>query len=392
MFEYFPGNYIWSFGVTAALNSGGAVDEVDRACRPIRDLAQQGSDVGTEEFMASWRRVADQVEEQAAEAEKAGHRRTAGQKYLRAAGYVCQAERMLSNASPLRIPTYQHLLDLMQKSFDLLDPATTRVSIPFEGTTLPAYFTDASRDGEPAPCVVMWNGLDSTKEHMYTSGWPTEMAARGISVLQVDCPGSGEALRLQGLTSRVTTEDWAAACLDYLETRDDVRSDRIGLVGWSLGGYYVPRAAAFEKRVAFAVAWGANHNWGEVQRKRLEREGENPVPHYWEHVLWVWGQPDIPTFIEASAEIHLDGVVELITCPLLVTHGEGDRQINVAYAHRSYEQAVNARTRTLRVFTADEGGTEHIGMDHLPHVGAYTADWIEDTLAELDAAPHLPTA
>ena len=72
--------------------------------------------------------------------------------------------------------------------------------------------------------------------------------ARGISTLMVDPPGSGEALRLQGLTSRVDSEAWATACVDYLETRDDVDPTRIGLVGWSLGGYYAPRAAAFEKQ------------------------------------------------------------------------------------------------------------------------------------------------
>jgi dienelactone hydrolase len=381
MFEYFPGNYIWNLGVVATLNSGGTIDEVDRACRPIRDLAQQGSDVGTQEFMASWRRVADQIEEQAADAEKAGHFRTAGQKYLRAAAYLCQAERMLSNSSPDRVPTYRHLLELMSKSFELIDPATTRVEIGFEGGSLPAYFTNASRDGEPVPTMIMWNGLDSTKEHMYTSGWPAEMAARGISVLQVDCPGSGEALRLRGLTSRVESEDWATAIVDWLQTRTDVRHDRIGLVGWSLGGYYVPRAAAFEKRLALAVAWGANHNWGEVQKKRLEREGENPVPHYWEHVLWVWGETDIPTFIAKAERINLNGIISQITCPLLITHGTNDRQINVDYAHQSYAQAVNA---TLRLFTPEEGATEHCGLDHLPHVAAYTADWIEDTLKELD--------
>lgn len=384
MFEYFPGNYVWNLGVAATLNSGGMIDEVDRACRPLRDLARRGSDVGTPQFLAAWRRIADQLEEQAAVAEKAGHRRTAGQKYFRAAAYLCQAERMLSNSSPDRIPTYRHLLELMERSFGLVDPRTTRVAIPFEGTTLPAYLTTAGRDGDPAPVVVMWNGLDSTKEHMYASGWPAELAARGISVLQVDCPGSGEALRLQGLTARVETEDWARAVVDWLERRRDVRADRIGLVGWSLGGYYVPRAAAFEKRLAFAVAWGANHNWGEVQKRRLQREGENPVPHYWEHVLWVWGQPDIPSFVEYAERIHLDGVVERITCPFLVTHGENDRQIPLAYAHRSYEQAVNSPRRELRIFTPDEGATEHIGLDHLPHVGAYTADWIEDTLTTLD--------
>jgi dienelactone hydrolase len=335
--------------------------------------------------MAAWQRVADQIEGQAVEAEKSGHLRTAGQKYLRAAAYLAQAERMQSASAPGRRAVYQHCLDLMQKSFDLVDPATERVRVPFGDTHLPAYFTNASRDGTAAPVMIMWNGLDSTKEHMYTSGWPAEMAARGISTLMVDCPGSGEALRFGGLTSRVESEDWAEACVDYLESRSDVRADRIGLVGWSLGGYYVPRAAAFEKRLKLAVAWGANHNWGQVQKRRREREGENPVPHYWQHVLWVWGETDIDTFIRNAERVTLDGVVEQITCAFLITHGENDRQIPVADAYRSYEQAVNSRKRELRVFTPHEGATEHIGLDHLPHVGAFTADWISDTLRELDA-------
>ena len=386
MFEYFPTNYIWSLGVAATLNSGGTIDEVDRACRPIREAAERG-DAGTRDLMLAWKRVADQVAEQAEAAEKAGHRRTAGQKYFRSAAYICQAERMLSSKDPERIPFYQQGLDAMQKSFDLVDPATTRVGVPFEGVELPAYFTRAERpDGSPAPTMIMWNGLDSTKEHMYTSGWPAELATRGISTLMVDCPGSGEALRFLGLTARVETEDWARACVDYLETRDDVAADRIGLVGWSLGGYYAPRAAAYEKRLKLVVAWGANHNWGEVQKARLEREGENPVPHYWEHVLWVWGYDAVDAFIAGVEAVNLEGVVEQITCALLITHGENDRQIPVRYAHRSYEQAIDAPKRDLRVFTPEEGATEHVGLDHLPHVGAFTADWIEDTFRELDEA------
>ncbi len=383
MFEYFPTNYIWSLGVAATLNSGGAIDEVDRACRPIREAAAKG-DAGTRDLMLAWKRVADQVADQAREAEAAGHTRTAGQKYFRSAAYVCQAERMLSSKDAERIPFYQEGLDALQKSFDLVDPATSRVAIPFEGSELPAYFMEATRaDGSPAPTMIMWNGLDSTKEHMYTSGWPQELALRGISTLMVDCPGSGEALRFLGLKSRVETEDWAKACVDYLETRDDVDLRRVGLAGWSLGGYYAPRAAAFEKRLALVVAWGANHNWGEVQKRRLEREGENPVPHYWEHVLWVWGYDDVETFIKAAEDVHLNGIVEQITVPFLITHGQNDRQIPVEYAQQSYDQAVNSPHRELRVFTPEEGATEHVGLDHLPHVGAFTADWIEDRFAEL---------
>jgi len=382
MFEYFPGNYVWNLGVVAALNSGGLIDEVDRACHPLREAAAYGSDVGTAEFMASWTKVVDDLQTQAVADESAGHPRTAGQKYLRATNYLTQAERMQSAHAPERKATYQRCLDLMQKTFDLIDPATSRVQVPFEGSLLPAYFTNASTGDNPAPCIVMWNGLDSTKEHMYLSGFPSELAARGISTLMVDCPGSGEALRFLGLTARVETEDWAAACVDYLGSRDDVAAERIGLVGWSLGGYYAPRAAAFEKRLALCVAWGANHNWGAVQKRRLAREGENPVPHYWDHVLWVWGEPDIDTFIKKAAEVHLDSVVEHITVPFLVAHGENDRQIPLEYAHRSYEQAVNSPNRRLRIFSPSEGGAEHIGLDHLHHVGSYIADWVADTLAD----------
>ena len=164
---------------------------------------------------------------QAEAAEKAGHRRTAGQLYARATNYLCQAERMQSAKAPNRLDTYRRVLELQQKAFDLKDPRLSRVEIPYEGTTLPAYFSQApATDDGPAPVMIHWNGLDSTKEHMYSSGHWEELAARGISCLMVDCPGSGEALRVQGLKARIDTEAWAAACVDYLLTRPDVDPPR----------------------------------------------------------------------------------------------------------------------------------------------------------------------
>ncbi|MGY1618010.1 alpha/beta hydrolase family protein [Geodermatophilus sp. SYSU D00691] len=387
MFEYFPtGPYTYNLSVVATLNSGGLIDEVDRACRPIREAAAGGEDAGTPAFLAAWTKLTDQLVGQAEEAEKAGHTRTAGQLYFRASNYLAQAERMLAHSDPHRIPTYKRLLELAQKAFDTYSPSVTRVAIPYEGTTLPAYFSAAPGDG-PKPVVILVNGLDSTKEHMYSSDHWAELAARGISCLMLDQPGTGEALRLQGLTARIDTEVWAGAAVDYLETRDDVDAGRIGIVGWSLGGYYSPRAAAFEKRLALCVAWGANHDWGAVQRRRREREGERPVPHYWEHVLWVWGQEGdenhLDAFLDFADGVHLDGVVEQITVPFLIAHGANDRQIPVEYAHRSYEQAVNSPKRELRVFTPEEGATEHIGLDHLPYVSTFIADWVADTFAEL---------
>ena len=389
MFEYFPeGPYTYNLSVVATLNSGGLIDEVDRACRPIKDAAAGGEDAGTPAFLRAWTALTDQLVGQAEDAEKAGHTRTAGQLYFRASNYLAQAERMLAHADPDRVPTYKRLLELAQKAFDLHSPRVSRVAIPYEGTTLPAYFSAApATEHGPAPVVVLVNGLDSTKEHMYSSNHWEELAARGISCLMLDQPGTGESLRLQGLPARIDAEAWAGAAVDYLETRDDVDASRIGIAGWSLGGYYAPRAAAFEKRFALCVAWGANHDWGAVQRRRKEREGERPVPHYWSHVLWVWGKDgdenDLDGFLDFADDVNLEGVVEQITVPFLIAHGANDRQIPVAYAHRSYDQAVNSPKRELRVFTPEEGATEHIGLDHLPYVSTFIADWVADTFAEL---------
>ena len=385
MFEYFPGNYVWNLGVVATLNSGGLIDEVDRACRPIKEAAAQGEDAGTPDFLRAWTALTDQLVGQAEEAEKAGHTRTAGQLYSRATNYLCQAERMLAHSDENRVPTYRRVLELAQKAFDLQDTRITRVAIPYEGTTLPAYFSAApATDAGPAPVIILVNGLDSTKEHMYSSGHWAELAARGISCLMLDQPGTGEALRLQGLTARIDTEVWAGAAVDFLEARDDVDADRIGIVGWSLGGYFAPRAAAFEKRLALVRRLGRQPQLG---------RGAAPPPRARGRAArcrttgsTCSGCGDTTTSRRSSSSpTACTSTASSSTSPCRSSSptAQNDRQIPLEYAHRSYEQAVNSPRRELRVFTPEEGATEHIGLDHLPHVSTFVADWVADVFAEV---------
>ena len=165
-----------------------------------------------------------------------------------------------------------------------------------------------------------------------------------------------------------------------------MRTDRIGLVGWSLGGYYAPRAAAFEKRLALCVAWGANHDWGAVQKRRLTARARTLFPTTGTTCSGCGDEPTSTRSSSMAEGVNLDGVVEQITVPFLIAHGENDRQIPLAYAHRSYDQAVNSPKRELRIFTPEEGAAEHIGLDHCPHVSGYIADWVADTFEELDEA------
>lgn len=393
MYMYFPTNYVWSMSVVATLNNGGLIDDVDKASRPVLEASEHGDDVGTELLYGSWQAVADRILASAQEDEARGWRRGAAEKYYRAALYTSQAERLQSPKWEGRKAAYQKSIDLLLKHVELGEVPLTVVDVPYTGddapagSAIPSYFHRAPGEG-PHPLVVMWNGLDSTKEMMYTSGFPQLLAARGISTLMMDPPGSGEALRMRDLRARYDTEVWAASTLDWIEENAaelGIDPKLVGLVGWSLGGYYVPRATAFEKRIALAVAWGANYDWAAVQEARRRREGENPVPHYWDHVHWVFGASDMDDFIEKTKNMRLEGVVEDITVPFLVTHGIGDRQIPVEYAHKEYEAAVNSPKRELRIFTQEEGGAEHIGLDNMPYVSQWTADWVAETFAELSA-------
>jgi dipeptidyl aminopeptidase/acylaminoacyl peptidase len=196
----------------------------------------------------------------------------------------------------------------------------------------------------------------------------------------VDQPGTGEALRLQGLPVDPHSESWASKAVDWLEQQPDVDSGRIGMTGISLGGHFAPRAVAYEPRFAAGAVWGANHNWAEVQQRRLQREGENPVPHYWAHVHWTFGAKDMNDFLAKAAAMNLNGHLDRIRVPFLVTHGASDRQIPLANAQLTYEQLVNSPRPELKIFTAREGGVEHVGADNMSFGREYIADWFAEQL------------
>jgi dipeptidyl aminopeptidase/acylaminoacyl peptidase len=168
--------------------------------------------------------------------------------------------------------------------------------------------------------------------------------------------------------------------MDLLQQRADVDPARIAALGVSLGGYYCPRAVAFEPRFAAGAVWGANHDWRAVQRSRLKREGENPVPHYWKHVQWVFGAQDMDDFLAKAELMHLNGVLDRIRVPFLVTHGEADRQIPLKYAHETFAQLVNCPKKDLFIFGQLTGGVEHSSLDNPYNAGDQIADWLAEQL------------
>ena len=386
MLEYFPTNYVWNLSTNIALVMGGNVGEVDAICRKLTDASKIADDSGTAAFFEAWCEQADRLVELAEEDVAAGRKLSAGAKYGRAATYYITAERMQNRHFEPRRRAYRRMLEAFAKYIELGDLNCERVDIPYQGKTLAGLYVRASRgDASPAPCIAFFNGLDSTKEMIFGSRIGHELARRGISTLMVDQPGVGEALRLADLRAIVEAERWAGACADALEKRSDVDRRFLGICAWSLGGFFAPRAAAFEKRFKLCVAWGANFNWGELQKRRAAREGDRPVPHYWEHVQWVWGKESFEEFMEFAPRVTLQDSIDRITVPFLVTHGSNDRQIPREYALQQYAGAINSPKRELKWFTPREGGVEHVSADNHENAKDYIADWIAETFREMGA-------
>jgi dienelactone hydrolase len=354
--------------------------EIEEMCAPLQEAAKQPDAAGTRAFRETWAKMADKLCGLAEEDEGNGRMLSAGEKYNRAATYYLTCERLQAHGAPGRTELYQRFLQTFKRGIELSRENCERVEIPYEGKHLSGLLVRAEGVEGPAPILVQVNGLDSTKEMKYRVGLPAWLAKRGISSLIIDQPGTGEALRLHGLTARFDSEHWASRVVDWLETRSDVDAKRIGLEGVSLGGYYCPRAVAFEPRFACGVVWGANHDWRDVQKRRLEKEGSFPVPHYWAHVCWVWGAKDVEEFMTIAENVHLDGVLDRIKVPFLVTHGEQDSQIPLKWAHRTYEQLVNSPKCELKIFTEREGGVQHSSFDNSINAGQYIADWVAETL------------
>ena len=84
---------------------------------------------------------------------------------------------------------------------------------------------------------------------------------------------------------------------------------------------------------------------------------------------------DADAAIEKAKKFSLAGIAEKITCPFLVVHAQDDKVVPVASAHKLYA-AVGSQQKTLKILTAEDGGTYHAQADNRQVGVDYIADWI----------------
>lgn len=331
---------------------------------PIGDLEATVARIGSwDEWPAAWMETAAVHEARAREAEEAGHRLTATDAWLTASRCHHVGYFVATRDPELHERGLSKMLDTHERARPYLTPAMERIDVP-TADDLPAMVAllTVPPGVDRPPVVILLPGLDSTKETRQgrRAGW----LRRGMAVMTLDGPGQGEASRWS--TIRPDYERAVGAAIDYLETRDDIDATRVAIVGSSLGGYYAPRAVAFESRVTACVANCGPFDFSEAWDVAPQVTREAFI-HY-------SGAADEADARRRAAELNLEGVAQRITIPLLVVHGKADPLIPWDHGRRLAEAASGPTE-----FVLVEGGNH--GVNNLSYRWVPKAqDWVADHL------------
>jgi len=374
--EHFPGNMLWS---NACLMTKGmapyggsvALGEIDEVCQRLMSR-QNEPDAWREEWCALGARLEKIADQAAAE----GRQHTAGNYYLRAGMYWFTGERFIP-PGPLKREVGQKALELHQKGLLRRYPNMEKVEVPFEGKSLPALFLKAQGVQGPAPTIVVFDGMDNCKE-MSVLFNGLEFCARGWNTLAIDGPGQGESLRLRELYARHDYEGAGTAAYDYVAARAEVDRSKVVVMGYSFGGYYAARVAAFEKRYCAGVAFAALHwdlaAWQREIKRRHEQEPTNTAQSNF-HFRWIMGCETMDEAIEKAEKFSLVDVAPKIEMPFLIVHAEEDKTVPVASAHKTFD-AIGSKRKHLKILTAADGTRYHVQADNRQIAVDYIADWI----------------
>ena len=310
----------------------------------IVELAERMSPFNPVSWHAEWKRIAEKNERLAEGFEKEGHKVTANEYYLRAAQFYQRAVIYQSEGDPPMLPTFNKLIEMYKRAWQLVPPPFERLEIPFEGTTLPAYFSKPrGNPGQRFPTVYAFGGADSS----LVGGGGGAYTSRGMAYLFLDGPGQGIPLRLKRVYAPPDSERVAKVVIDYLVSRPDVDPNRIGITGGSMGGYTAPRCASVEKRIKACSMSSGSYG--------LLEDLFEYYPPIQERVRWLIGAKDLADARKKVREFTLEGRAQQIECPMLIGYGKDDRIMDPQGAFRLYQAAVNSKRSMVAEMGHDVG-------------------------------------
>jgi hypothetical protein len=384
--------YVMLASLGRAYHQGGNVGKVLYTIRQIED----GNFESAYQALVA---AGNEARAMAEDSANGGHVESARQAYLWAQNFYDSATYFADGTGdPARIRTAWQMMDnCWLKSIALFDPPIEQVSIPYEGTALRGFYFRAKSNAEKRPLLILVNGSDGSLLDMWMQGG-AGAGVRGYDCLTFDGPGQGYALWKQGLNFRSDWEHVITPVVDFALSRESVDPKRIAIQGISQGGYWVPRAVAFEKRIAAAIAdpgvvdvstsWtatlpppmlqllkaGRKDEFDRYMSKTLDPATKNSLIFR----MRPYGVASYYDAFKATMDYNLTDVIGKIECPMLITE-----PANEAFWPGQSRELYDLLKcpKTLVLFSPSEGADLHCEPTAYGLRDLRVFNWLDKTLS-----------
>jgi len=354
-----------------------------------------------ESWVSEWTITADRVADYAAQALQSDDTISARTAFLKASNYYRMAVFYASHTDPRHTELWKRSKECFHAMIRLMDNPIENLNIDFEGAKLPAYFVYGGEGRRPT--LIALGGFDSTMEEVYC--WIGAAAAEhGWHCLIFEGPGQWSVLKRDpGLKFRPEYEEPVRAVVDYVLSRPDVDSERLALIGYSMGGYLAPRAAAFEPRIKACIADSLVVDGGEAVKEAsffklrhvsnrlldslyslISRRGAN-ARWYLQHAQWTMGITYPHEYYEAWKPYTLKGLQDFYQSPMLFLFSEDDIIDLAAPSAKIVQDTLQfilslKCKRAVHLFTRKEGAASHCQMDGPSYAHTIIFQWLNHTL------------
>lgn len=313
---------------------------------------------------------------------------------LRAGFYWRSAEFFMQVDDPERKDARTRFMEAMRSVYGL--ELGERHAVPYaEGRLsgfLPAYRFKPPR----AKCTIFFfGGFDSYIEE-FTSAF-VYLRDAGYDVIAFEGPGQGGALNEAGLPMTAEWHKPVSAVLDYFEV------EQVTLIGLSLGGCLVLRAAASEPRVERVVAYDVLTNFLDVilrqtnvllrgMLKALLRLGAARVVNWmvaqvarkspivqWgiQQGMHVTGTSSAFEFLQRTKQFQTPDVSASIRQDVLLLAGSEDHYVPIEQWQDQIRMLKNARSITARLFTRSESAQNHCQVGNYGLALRTIVNWLD---------------
>ena len=305
-----------------------------------------------------------------------------------AATYLRASEFLIDPNNETKIPTYKKFIELFDNAF--ADQNFERHKIPYNDSFLSAIKIP-SKKKEVKGTIIGIPGFDAFIEEFYCI-WDY-FAENGYDFIAFEGPGQGGSRRLYNQYFDHDYEKATKAVLDYYQLNE------VTALGVSMGGYWIMRAAAFEKRIKRVIAMPPLYDWLEMTNSFNQKLAKwfltkrkltnffvrlkmnvGTLRHTINNALFIQHKTEPFDAVEWMMGMNKEHIhSHLIDQDIFLLAGENDAFQPLILLERQKEALTNAASITDRIFTKSEHADQHCQMGNLEIALEEMLNWIIKT-------------